>query len=144
MKQLKIWTDGSCLKNPGPGGWAYAIVMDGKIKEGSGGVVHTTNNRMELSAAIEGLKALSEPCSVDLYTDSKYVQLGMIQWVAGWIARAWCLSTGKPVLNVDLWRELLRVSEPHQVQWHWVKAHGVDVMNNRVDHLAREAAESMR
>ena len=144
MKRLKIWTDGSCLRNPGPGGWAYSIVTEGIIKDASGGVAYTTNNRMELSAAIEGLRSLTTSCEIELFTDSKYVQLGMTQWIAGWVSRSWRSSSGKPVLNIDLWTELLEVSKNHNIHWCWVKGHHLDPMNHRVDGLAREAAEAMR
>lgn len=144
MKQLKIWTDGSCLRNPGPGGWAYSVVCDGVIRDASGAVSQTTNNRMELQSAIEALKSLSEPCEVELYTDSKYVQLGMTHWIKGWIAKSWRSSTGKQVLNIDLWVELLEASKKHRVSWFWVKGHHVDKMNHRVDRLARDAAEGVR
>lgn len=143
MKKLKIWTDGSCLKNPGPGGWAYSIVDNEDIADMAGGVPQSTNNRMELSAAIEALQSLDHPCEVDLYTDSKYVQLGITTWIHGWIKRSWRTSAGKEVLNIDLWKDLLSAADKHTVRWHWVKGHGVDVMNQRVDQLARMAAESM-
>lgn len=143
MKNIKIWTDGSCLGNPGKGGWAYRIVYASHCKEHAGGVAHSTNNRMELMAVIQALSALKEPCVVDIYTDSKYVQQGMMQWVPVWQKNNWRLSTGKAVLNKDLWVALYEQAQGHSISWHWVKGHHEDVDNARVDFLAREAAEKV-
>jgi ribonuclease HI len=137
MKTITLYTDGACSGNPGPGGWA-AILMYGDVKkEISGGEDHTTNNRMELTAVIEGLKALKQPCQVELYSDSKYVldalQLG---WAKGWQRRGWIKSDKKPAQNPDLWEQLLALCEVHQINYHWVKGHASNPYNNRCDELA--------
>ncbi len=137
MKQVSIYTDGACSGNPGPGGWGAILEFQGVEKELSGGEAHTTNNRMELSACIFALKALKEPCLVDLYTDSKYVSDAVIKrWVYGWQAKGWIKADKKPALNVDLWQELLPLLETHKVTWHWVKGHASNEKNNRCDALA--------
>ena len=141
MKQVQIFTDGACKGNPGPGGWVVLLRMGAHEKELSGGEADTTNNRMELTAAIEGLKALIEPCSVDLYSDSKYVLDGMTKWVEGWQRRGWVNASKKPVRNADLWHELIDISAQHQVEWHWVKGHSGHPENERADRLASDAAD---
>lgn len=144
MKQVEIHTDGACLGNPGPGGWAALLRFQGRERELAGGEVLTTNNRMELMAAIAGLEALREPCSVDLYTDSKYVQQGISEWMPGWIRRGWKTAGGDVVKNQDLWQRLDAAACRHQVRWHWVKGHAGHPDNERVDALARTEAESFR
>jgi ribonuclease HI len=138
-KHIEIHTDGACSGNPGPGGWGAILRYNGSEKEISGGQASTTNNRMELMAAISALEALREPCDVDLYTDSQYVQRGIKQWIAGWKARGWRTADRKPVKNVDLWERLDRARERHRVRWHWVKGHSDDPLNERADALARAA-----
>lgn len=144
MKSIEIHTDGACLGNPGPGGWAALLRFSGRERELSGNEVDTTNNRMELMAAIQGLESLKEPCSVRLFTDSQYVQKGFVEWLPGWVKRGWKTSGGDPVKNQDLWQRLLKAAQPHRVQWQWVKGHAGDPDNERVDVLARTAAEQLR
>lgn len=141
---VEIYTDGACRGNPGPGGWA-ALLRKGKTeRELSGGEPDTTNNRMELMAAIEALKALSRPCRVELHTDSAYVREGMTRWVRNWLRNGWRTSDKKPVKNADLWQALIAASEVHRVEWHWVKAHNGHPENERVDALACAEADAMR
>ncbi|TXK65894.1 ribonuclease HI [Alkalisalibacterium limincola] len=144
MKSIEIHTDGACLGNPGPGGWAALLRFNGRERELVGGELDTTNNRMEMMAAIQGLESLKEPCSVKLFTDSQYVQKGFVEWLPGWVRRGWKTSGGEPVKNQDLWQRLQRAAQPHQVQWQWVKGHSGDPDNERVDELARTAAEQLR
>jgi ribonuclease HI len=134
---VKIWTDGACSGNPGPGGYGAILQFGEREKELSGGESATTNNRMELMAAIVALEALTRPCAVDLHTDSQYVRNGVTQWIAGWKARGWKTADRKPVKNVELWRRLEEASERHEVEWHWVRGHAGDEMNERADALAR-------
>ncbi len=137
MKQVTIYTDGACSGNPGPGGWGAILEFKGIEKELSGGEKETTNNRMELTGVIMALRALKEPCLVDLFTDSKYVCDAVVQrWVYGWKAKGWIKSDKKPALNVDLWQQLLPLLEYHTVTWHWVKGHASNAKNNRCDALA--------
>ncbi len=144
MKQVEIHTDGACLGNPGPGGWG-ALLRYGKTeKEISGGEAYTTNNRMELMAAIMALELLKGACKVVLHTDSKYVQQGIGEWMPNWLRRNWKTSGGDPVKNQDLWMRLHAAAAPHQVDWRWVKGHAGHADNERVDLLARQAAEAMR
>ena len=144
MKQVEIHTDGACLGNPGPGGWG-ALLRYGKTeKEISGGEAYTTNNRMELMAAIMALELLKGACKVVLHTDSKYVQQGIGEWMPNWLRRNWKTSGGVPVKNQDLWMRLHAAAAPHQVDWRWVKGHAGHADNERVDLLARQAAEAMR
>ncbi len=144
MKHVDIHTDGACIGNPGPGGWG-ALLRHGKVeRELSGGDPDTTNNRMELLAAIMALEALDRPCAVELHTDSQYVQKGIGEWLPNWIRRGWNTAGGDPVKNQDLWLRLQAASGRHQVKWHWVKGHAGHVENERVDVLARTAAERMR
>lgn len=141
---IVIYTDGACLGNPGPGGWGALLKYQGKKKEISGSVVDTTNNRMELYAAIKGLEALKRKSEVTIVTDSKYVQQGMQVWIKGWKERNWLNSSRKPVKNSDLWKRLDCLSGQHNVKWEWIKAHNGHVDNERVDVLAREAAQELR
>jgi ribonuclease HI len=140
MKDVEIYTDGACLGNPGPGGWGALLRHGAFEKELAGGEPETTNNRMELLAAIRALEALREPCRVVLHTDSQYVQKGISEWIGGWQRRGWKTADGKPVKNDDLWRELLAAQKPHTVDWRWVRGHSGHVENERVDQLARDAA----
>ena len=139
MKTVTLYTDGACSGNPGPGGWGAILEYGGAEKELSGGEDSTTNNRMELTAVIRGLEALKEPCTVELYSDSKYV-IDALQkgWAKGWRARGWIKSDKKPALNPDLWQRLLELTEIHQVHCHWVKGHADNPKNNRCDQLAVE------
>lgn len=141
MKRVEIFTDGACKGNPGPGGWGVLLRMGKHEKEMSGGEPETTNNRMEMRAAIEGLNALIEPCEVELYTDSKYVVDGITKWVHGWKKRGWVNASKKPVRNDDLWHDLIEAERRHQVSWHWVKGHNGHAENERVDRLASDAAD---
>lgn len=135
-KHVEIYTDGACSGNPGPGGWG-AILVHGKVeKELSGGEADTTNNRMEMMAAISALEALKTSCNVDLYTDSTYVMKGLTEWMPGWKARGWKTADKKPVKNVDLWQRLEAAVARHDVKWYWVKGHDGHVMNERADALA--------
>ena len=141
MKHVDIYTDGACSGNPGPGGWG-AILRYGAIdKELSGGEAETTNNRMELTAAIEALNALTERCQVDLYTDSSYVKDGIGGWIEGWKRNGWKTSAKKPVKNVELWQALEEARNRHDVTWHWVKGHAGHPENERADELARHGME---
>ena len=139
MKTVTLYTDGACSGNPGPGGWGAILEYGGAEKELSGGEDSTTNNRMELTAVIRGLEALKEPCTVELYSDSKYV-IDALQkgWAKGWRASGWIKSDKKPALNPDLWQRLLELTEIHQVHCHWVKGHADNPKNNRCDQLAVE------
>ncbi len=136
-RRVKIWTDGACSGNPGPGGYGAILQFGERERELSGGESATTNNRMELMAAIVALEALTRPCAVDLHTDSQYVRNGVTQWLAGWKARGWKTADRKPVKNVELWRRLEEASERHEVAWYWVRGHAGDEMNERADALAR-------
>ena len=142
--RVTIYTDGACSGNPGPGGWAAVLQFGGSEKEISGGETLTTNNRMELTAAIEALKALKRPCRVDLYTDSQYVRQGITAWLANWKRRGWRTAENKPVKNDDLWKALDAAATRHDVEWHWVRGHANDAMNNRVDALAVAAMQPYR
>ena len=141
MKHVEIFTDGACSGNPGPGGWG-AILRYGDVeRELSGGEAHTTNNRMELTAAIQALEALKEPCRVDLYTDSSYVKDGIGGWIEGWKRNGWKTASKKPVKNAELWQQLEEARQRHDVTWHWVKGHAGHPENERADELARMAME---
>ena len=144
LPHVEIFTDGACKGNPGPGGWGALIRMGAREKEVSGGDPLTTNNRMELMAAIKALEALTKPCRVKLTTDSNYVRDGIMKWIHGWMRNGWKTSDRKPVKNADLWQMLLEASKRHQVEWHWVKGHSGHAENDRVDELACAAAEGMR
>ena len=144
MKQVEIHTDGACLGNPGPGGWAALLRHGSTERELVGGEADTTNNRMELMAAIAGLEALKTPCEVVLHTDSQYVKKGIGEWLPNWIRRGWKPAAGEPVKNRDLWERLAASATRHQVAWRWVRGHSGHVDNERVDQLARAAAERVR
>lgn len=141
--QVEIYTDGACLGNPGPGGWAAILESGRHRRELSGADAATTNNRMELSAAIEGLKALRKSCDVVLFTDSRYVMQGMTEWLPGWRRKGWRTASGKPVENRDLWEQLVAAAEPHEIRWKWVRGHNGVPGNERADQLARAAAEKI-
>jgi ribonuclease HI len=140
MTRVEIFTDGACKGNPGPGGWGAVIRSGGHEKELSGGEQLTTNNRMELLAAIRALQALNRPCHVDLTTDSVYVRDGITKWIFGWQKNGWRTASKQPVKNAELWQELLDASKPHRIQWHWVKGHAGHSENERADQLACTAA----
>jgi ribonuclease HI len=135
-KHVQIYTDGACSGNPGPGGWAAILVYGDTEKELAGGEAETTNNRMELMAAIKGLEALKNPCRVDLTTDSTYVRSGMMEWLAGWKAKGWKTAGRKPVKNADLWQRLEQAATGHDITWHWVRGHDGHEYNERADVLA--------
>ncbi|MGL4976218.1 MAG: ribonuclease HI [Bosea sp. (in: a-proteobacteria)] len=134
---VEIWTDGACSGNPGPGGWGAILVYKGKEKDLSGGEELTTNNRMELMAAIAALEALTRPCTIQLNTDSQYVKGGITGWIHGWKRNGWKTADRKPVKNEDLWKRLDEAMARHQVEWRWVKGHAGNPMNERADELAR-------
>ncbi len=138
-KHVKIYTDGACSGNPGPGGWGAILVYGDKEKEISGGEDETTNNRMELMAAIVALEQLKTSCVVDLYSDSSYVLKGISEWLPAWKARGWKTADKKPVKNVEYWQRLEQAASKHDVKWHWVKGHNGHEMNERADALARSA-----
>jgi ribonuclease HI len=140
LPAVKIATDGACKGNPGPGGWGAVLRFGTREKELSGGEAMSTNNRMELMAAIRALQALSKPCAVTLVTDSVYVRDGITKWIHGWQRNGWRTADKKPVKNVELWQELLVATEPHQIDWRWVKGHAGDPDNERADVLASDAA----
>ncbi len=140
MKQVQLITDGACLGNPGRGGWACMLRFGCQTRELYGSSPQTTNNRMELTAAIEGLRALKEPCLVEVVTDSEYVKNGITQWIHGWKRNGWKTSAKKPVVNQDLWEELDRLVSEHKIQWTWTKGHAGHEDNNRCDELAQRAA----
>lgn len=143
MKQIEIYTDGACSGNPGPGGWGAVLKYGAHERELSGGEAQTTNNRMELTAVIQALSLLKEPCIVDLWSDSKYVIDGLEKgWAKGWKARGWKKADKKPALNPDLWDRLLSLTEVHSIRYHWVKGHAENAYNNRCDELA--VAESQK
>ncbi|CAM1640456.1 ribonuclease HI [Bartonella sp. W8122] len=144
MKQVEIFTDGACSGNPGPGGWGALLRWNGVTKELYGGEADTTNNRMELTAAIKALNALKEPCEVDLYTDSVYVRNGISSWIDSWKANNWKTSAKKPVKNAELWQQLDEARSRHKVSWHWVKGHAGHPENERCDELARKGVDENR
>jgi ribonuclease HI len=139
QKRIALYTDGACSGNPGPGGWGVVLIHKDHKKELSGSIELTTNNQMELLAVIKGLESLKEPCDVTLYTDSKYVVLGMTEWVKDWIKRGWRTSSKKPVKNVELWQRLVELSKQHTMSYQWVKGHADNEYNNRCDELATDA-----
>ncbi len=141
MKRVEAFTDGACRGNPGPGGWGVVLSYNGRSKELKGGETHTTNNRMELTAAIEALRALRQPCHVELYTDSVYVRDGITQWLPAWRNRGWRTANKKPVKNQDLWVVLDELRGQHRVDWHWVKGHAGHPGNERADALANEGLD---
>ena len=140
LKKVQAITDGSCLGNPGPGGWACILRHGARVKELSGGELLTTNNRMELTAAIQALDTLTQACQVEIVTDSEYVKNGVESWMARWKRNGWKTAAKKPVLNQDLWEALDRALAPHTTSWVWTKGHAAHADNNRCDELAREAA----
>ena len=142
LKQVSLFTDGSCLGNPGPGGYGAILIYKQHQKELAQGYRLTTNNRMELMAAIAGLQSLQEPCIVQLTTDSQYVKQGITQWIQNWKRRGWLTASKEPVKNVDLWKLLDAEVQRHRVDWHWVKGHSGHDENERCDILARDAAMS--
>jgi ribonuclease HI len=140
---VRIYSDGACKGNPGPGGWGALLKMGEREKELFGGEPQTTNNRMELTAVIRALDALGGPCQVEVYTDSQYVQKGISEWLAAWKRRGWRTADKKPVKNVDLWKELDRVAAAHRISWHWVKGHAGHPENERADALANRGVEAI-
>ena len=140
LSPVEIATDGACKGNPGPGGWGVLLRAGGVERELSGGEELTTNNRMELMAAIQGLEALKRPCQVKLSTDSRYVMDGLTKWIKGWLRNGWKTADRKPVKNADLWQRLLAASEPHRIEWLWVKGHAGHGDNELADKLASDAA----
>jgi ribonuclease HI len=139
-----IHTDGACSGNPGPGGWGAILEWGGRRREIKGGEAHTTNNRMELMAAISALEALKRPCDVDLHTDSQYLRQGITNWIHGWKRNGWKTADRKPVKNADLWQRLDAAVARHTVRWHWVRGHSGHDLNERADELAREAIAEIR
>jgi ribonuclease HI len=144
MKKVQLITDGACIGNPGPGGWAAILRHDGNNKEIYGSEPHTTNNRMELRAAIEALRTLNEECEVEVVTDSEYVKNGITTWIHGWKRKGWITAAKKPVVNQDLWQELDKQSARHKTRWTWTKGHASHADNNRCDELATRAAREQR
>ena len=140
MKQVRLITDGACLGNPGRGGWAAVLRFNEHAKEIWGCAPHTTNNRMELTAAIEGLRSLREPCEVEVTTDSEYLKNGITTWIHNWKRKGWMTAAKKPVVNQDLWQDLEREAARHQVAWAWTRGHASHADNNRCDELATRAA----
>jgi ribonuclease HI len=143
-ERVEIYTDGACSGNPGPGGWGAILRFRGVEKELNGGERLTTNNRMEMTAALMALDSLTRPCAVDLYTDSEYVKKGMTEWLRGWKARGWKTADKKPVKNDDLWRALDAAAARHAVVWHWVRGHAGHPENERADALARAGIDAVR
>lgn len=144
LPQIEIHTDGACSGNPGPGGWGALLRFGKTEKELSGGEALTTNNRMELLAAIQAIESLNKPCRIDLYTDSQYVQKGITEWMPNWIKRGWKNAKGEAVKNQDLWQRLNTAAASHQIIWYWVKGHAGHEDNERVDVLARLAADKFK
>ncbi len=144
MKQVEIHTDGACRGNPGPGGWGAVLRYGTHVRHLSGAEPETTNNRMELSAAIHALEALREPCEVVLVTDSEYLRRGITEWIGGWKARGWRTAARKPVANAELWQRLDSARQPHRVDWRWVRGHSGDPGNELADRLANEAIDRMQ
>ncbi len=144
MKKVLIYTDGACSGNPGPGGWGALLRFNGTEKELSGGENRTTNNRMELTAVIEALRALNERCSLEITTDSEYVKNGITQWIHNWIKNNWKTSAKKNVKNRDLWEELWQLSQSHDIQWKWIRGHSGHPENERCDELARNEIQKYR
>lgn len=142
-KTVEIFTDGACRGNPGPGGWGVLLRYNGTEKELCGAEPDTTNNRMELTAAIRALEALKQSCRIQLTTDSNYVRHGITQWLANWKKKNWRTADRKPVKNVDLWQRLDELSRQHDIQWHWVKGHSGHAENERADALANRAIDNM-
>ncbi|MCG8535766.1 MAG: ribonuclease HI [Pseudomonadales bacterium] len=143
MEPVEIYTDGACKGNPGPGGWGVLLRYKGQEKQLKGAEPETTNNRMELTAALEGLKSLKRPCKVSLTTDSQYVRKGITEWIHGWKKKGWKNASKKPVKNADLWQALDEATQQHDIEWHWVKGHSGHAENELVDQLANEAITEM-
>lgn len=143
LSEVTIYTDGGCRGNPGPGGWGVWLLWGEHEKSLKGGEHDTTNNRMELMAAIQALRALKRPCKVKLWTDSEYVRKGITEWIHGWIKRGWKTASKAPVKNADLWRSLLEETRRHEVEWHWVKGHSGVEGNEKADSLANEAIDEL-
>ncbi len=141
--RVAIWTDGGCKPNPGPGGWGAVLRFGDHERDLSGAEAATTNNRMELTAALSALETLKRPCQVVVHTDSEYLRNGVTRWHQGWVRRNWRNAAGDPVANMDLWRRLLAVAAGHMVEWRWVRGHSGDPMNERADRLATEARERL-
>ncbi|MFM2317441.1 MAG: ribonuclease [Pseudomonadota bacterium] len=144
MKKVELYTDGACRGNPGPGGWGVLLRYAEQERELYGYQAVTTNNQMELMAAIRGLEALKQPCEVTVTTDSKYVLQGMTEWLAGWKRKAWKSASGQPVKNQDLWQRLDAAAQPHQIKWNWVRGHTGHPDNERVDRLANRAIDERK
>ena len=144
LPKVTIYTDGACSGNPGPGGWGALLRYNGHEKALKGGEALTTNNRMELTAAIEALRALNKPCAVEIHTDSQYLRHGITEWIEAWKANGWRTTTRKPVKNVDLWQRLDEALRPHRVTWHWVRGHAGEPGNERADELARAGMAPFR
>ena len=144
MTPVLIYTDGACSGNPGPGGWGAVLISGGHERELSGAEPMTTNNRMELMAAIKALEALKRPCRVELHTDSQYLRQGITEWMPSWKARGWLTADKKPVKNEDLWKQLDAARAHHEVSWRWVKGHSGHPLNERADGLARAAIKTLR
>jgi len=143
LTRVEAWTDGACRGNPGPGGWGALLRSGGLERELKGAEPQTTNNRMELTAAIMALESLKRPCSVDLYTDSQYVRGGVTEWMTGWKKNGWRTASRQPVKNRDLWEALDAATARHEVRWHWVKGHSGHPENDRADALANQAIDTM-
>jgi ribonuclease HI len=143
MEDVIIYSDGACKGNPGPGGWGAVLVSGTHEKELFGGEPNTTNNRMELTGVIEALRALKRPCRIAVYTDSQYVQKGIKEWLSGWKARGWKTADKKPVKNADLWQTLDTLTQPHEIEWHWVRGHNGHPGNERADALANKGVASL-
>lgn len=143
MSEVTVWTDGACRGNPGPGGWAAILIKGDREREISGAEADTTNNRMELTAAIRALEALKRSCKVQLYTDSEYLKRGITEWLEDWKRRGWRTADKKPVKNLDLWQQLEPLAAKHEVEWHWVRAHSGIPENERVDSIANRAIDEM-
>jgi ribonuclease HI len=141
---VQIYTDGGCAPNPGPGGWGAILINGEHRRELNGGEPHSTNNRMELMAAISALEALKRPCVVDIHTDSQYVRNGITQWIKNWKRNGWRTASKEPVKNVDLWQRLDAALQAHEVRWHWVKGHAGHELNERADELVHEARAAMK
>lgn len=143
MSRVHLYTDGACRGNPGPGGWGALMIHGNHRRELCGGEAHTTNNRMELMAVIEGLKALKRPCELVLFTDSRYVMQGITEWIANWKRRGWRTSARKPVKNQDLWEMLDQEVQRHTIDWQWVRGHAGDPGNERADELANQGVDEL-
>jgi ribonuclease HI len=143
VEVVRIWTDGGCKPNPGPGGWSAILQFKGVEREMSGAETATTNNRMELTAAAEALETLKRPCRVELHTDSEYLRNGITRWHTGWVRKGWKNAAGDPVANMDLWRRILDAAKRHEIEWKWVRGHSGEPMNERADVLATRAREQL-